>query len=81
LFVVPAVFSSGEGSETPYQDFRDRAASGEIESAEFNNQTGDISARTVGGEDLDVAGPLELSPEEAELFLRTIPDLSWPRWR
>ncbi len=73
MFVVPVLFNTSSNNETGYQEFRDKAIAGEIASAEFNNQTGHITATTTSGDELQVAGPLDLSPEDSDLFLRTIP--------
>ena len=77
LFIIPAIFPSSDGEEVAFQDFRDMAVAGEIAEAEVNNQTGLISAKTLDGERIEIAGPLELIAEDQLLFRDTITDFRY----
>ena len=69
----PNIFGSDSGNEIPFQEFREKVSSGEIAEAEFNNNNGKIKAVTVDGDDLRSSGPIELSSEDENLFLSSIP--------
>ncbi len=69
----PNIFGSDDGSEIPFQEFREKVTAGEIVEAEFNNNNGKIKATTLDGESLKSSGPIELSSEDENLFLSSIP--------
>jgi len=69
----PNIFGSDGGNEIPFQEFREKVTAGEIVEAEFNNNNGKIKAITLDGESLKSSGPIELSSEDENLFLSSIP--------
>ena len=69
----PNLFGSDDGNEIPFQDFREKVIAGEITEAEFNNNNGKIKATTLDNESIKSSGPIELSSEDADLFLGNIP--------
>ncbi|MDG1844879.1 MAG: ATP-dependent zinc metalloprotease FtsH [Acidimicrobiales bacterium] len=69
----PNLFGSDGGTDIPYQEFRVQVAQEKIAEAEFNNNNGEIKAKTIDGESLKSSGPLELSGEDEKLFLENIP--------
>ena len=69
----PNLFGSDDGNEIPFQDFREKVIAGEIAEAEFNNNNGKIKATTLDNQSIKSSGPIELSSEDADLFLGNIP--------
>ena len=69
-------FGSDDGNEILFQDFREKVIAGEITEAEFNNNNGKIKATTLDNESIKSSGPIELSSEDADLFLGNIPALN-----
>jgi cell division protease FtsH len=73
VLFYPNLFGSDGGTDIPYQEFRKLVALEEIAEAEFNNNNGEIKAKTNDDESLKSSGPLELSGEDEKLFLENVP--------
>ena len=77
LFFLPNILNNDDATDVPYQEFRTQVASGQVEIAQFNNNTGKISFQSTSGEKFETSGPLELSSDDERLFLENIEDFKF----
>ena len=77
LFFLPNILNNDDATDVPYQEFRTQVASGQVEIAQFNNNTGKISFQSTSGDKFRTSGPLELSSDDERLFLENIEDFKF----
>ena len=77
LFFLPNILNNDDATDVPYQEFRTQVTSGQVEIAQFNNNTGKISFQSTSGEKFETSGPLELSSDDERLFLENIEDFKF----
>ena len=77
LFFLPNILNNDDATDVPYQEFRTQVASGQVEIAQFNNNTGKISFQSTSGDKFKTSGPLELSSDDERLFLENIEDFKF----
>ncbi len=77
LFFLPNILNNDDATDVPYQEFRTQVSSGQVEIAQFNNNTGKISFQSTSGEKFKTSGPLELSSDDERLFLENIEDFKF----
>ena len=77
LFFLPNILNNDDATDVPYQEFRTQVTSGQVEIAQFNNNTGKISFQSTSGEKFKTSGPLELSSDDERLFLENIEDFKF----
>ena len=77
LFFLPNILNSDDASDLPYQEFRTQVSSGQVEIAQFNNNTGKITFQSISGDKFKTSGPLELSSDDERLFLENIEDFKF----
>ena len=77
LFFLPNILNNDDATDVPYQEFRTQVTSGQVEIAQFNNNTGKISFQSTSGDKFKTSGPLELSSDDERLFLENIEDFKF----
>ena len=77
LFFLPNILNNDDATDVPYQEFRTQVTSGQVEIAQFNNNTGKISFQSTSGDKFRTSGPLELSSDDERLFLENIEDFKF----
>ena len=77
LFFLPNILNNDDAKDVPYQEFRSQVTSGQVEIAQFNNNTGKISFQSTSGDKFKTSGPLELSSDDERLFLENIEDFKF----
>ena len=77
LFFLPNILNNDDATDVPYQEFRTQVSSGQVEIAQFNNNTGKISFQSTSGDKFKTSGPLELSSDDERLFLENIEDFKF----
>jgi len=77
LFFLPNILNNGGPQDIPFQEFRTMVITNQVSEAEFNNNTGKITFKSVDGEKYKTSGPLELSSEDERLFLENINDFKF----
>ena len=77
LFFLPNILNSDDATDLPYQEFRTQVSSGQVEIAQFNNNTGKITFQSISGDKFKTSGPLELSSDDERLFLENIEDFKF----
>ena len=77
LFFLPNILNNDDAKDVPYQEFRTQVTSGQVEIAQFNNNTGKISFQSTSGDKFKTSGPLELSSDDERLFLENIEDFKF----
>ena len=77
LFFLPNILNSDDATDLPYQEFRTQVSTGQVEIAQFNNNTGKITFQSISGDKFKTSGPLELSSDDERLFLENIEDFKF----
>ncbi|MDY7102865.1 MAG: ATP-dependent zinc metalloprotease FtsH [Actinomycetota bacterium] len=65
---LPSQLDRSSSESLAYSDFLDDVEAGEVESFEFNNNNGDITATYSDGEERTTTGPIEFSEADRALF-------------
>ena len=78
LFFLPNILNNDDATDVPYQEFRTQVTSGQVEIAQFNNNTGKISFQSTSGDKFKTSGPLELSGDDERLFPVSYTHLTLP---
>jgi cell division protease FtsH len=65
---MPMLLPNDDGESVSYNDFRAEVTAGDVSEIEINNENGKIKGTRVDGTDFKTAGPIELPPNDLELF-------------
>ncbi len=68
LLFLPTLLPSDDGEKISYNEFRSQVEAGDVTEIEVNNETGKIKGELVDGTSFNTTGPLELPPDDLELF-------------